>query len=93
MNLEPIRRIMELAAKAKDQPSPDTANVSDAEYKLVCQFQSAVPALSQLLEAVTNLEKMEAEWREGANDPDGPTGGVFPQCADSLHRLLHPEDK
>ena len=31
-----------------------------------------------------SLAQLQAEWHESENDPDGPTGAVFGQCADAL---------
>ena len=67
-DLAALREVIKLAEIAKDQPSPDVANVSDAEYKLVCRFHKAIPALERLIKVVEGVEAKEQEWRE--DDPD-----------------------
>lgn len=53
-----IKRLIGFAKEAHRKPGPDVANVSDAEYKLVCQFHSAIPALENYLDMQTQIAEV-----------------------------------
>ena len=98
VNLEPIRELIPLIQRYKACTNIATPDYVRAKQELLSAVEGSADALSQLLEAVTNLEKLEKYHRgmwtdSGDSQYDAQYAALHEGFADELKRLLHPEDK
>ena len=97
MNLEPIRALIKLAGDLENQICEGDGAYPQDYHDVHTSAVAALPALSQLLEAVTNLEKLEQKWRKlgeegpSKNADQNPDYCCHTACADELKALLDRE--
>lgn len=88
-DVDALRKLLSLMQDAHARPSPDTTLVSDAEYRLVCGFSSALPALSRLLDGTEVRHTRNFDELRKAMSPEAQARATA-RTSEMLKELVQP---